>query len=61
MRVLKIQSDLDQLGYEAGEPDRVLGNRTIKVIKNFQVDNDMEVDGKPSYLLLDVLMGKVGD
>ncbi len=58
--VLKIQSALNQLGYAAGEPDGVLGVQTIKAIKHFQVDNDMAVDGRPSYLLLDVLLGKVG-
>lgn len=58
--VLKIQSALNQLGYSAGEPDGVLGKQTIKAIKHFQVDSEMVVDGKPSYLLLEVLLGKVG-
>jgi hypothetical protein len=58
--VLKIQSALNQLGYVAGEPDGVLGKQTIKAIKHFQVDNEMVVDGKPSYLLLEILLGKVG-
>jgi hypothetical protein len=58
--ILKIQSALNQLGYEASEPDGVLGNKTIKAIKHLQVDNYMEVDGKPSYFGLEILMGKVG-
>ncbi len=58
--VLKIQSALNQLGYSAGEPDGVLGKQTVKAIKHFQVDNDMAVDGKASYVLLEVLLGKVG-
>jgi hypothetical protein len=62
--VLKIQSALNQLGYSAGEPDGVLGKQTIKAIKHFQVDSEMVVDGKASYLLLEVLLevllGKVG-
>lgn len=58
--VLKIQSALNQRGYSAGEPDGVLGKQTIKAIQHFQVDNEMTVDGKPSYLLLEVLLGKVG-
>jgi peptidoglycan hydrolase-like protein with peptidoglycan-binding domain len=37
----------------------VLGNQTVKAIKHFQVDNEITVDGKPSYLLLEVLLGKV--
>lgn len=57
--VLKIQSALNQLGYSAGTPDGVLGKQTIKAIKHFQVDSDLAVDGKPSYLLLENLLGKV--
>lgn len=57
--VLKIQSALNQLGYSAGEPDGVLGKQTIKAIKHFQVDREMVVDGKPSYLLLEVLLKKI--
>ncbi|MDO8344157.1 MAG: YHYH domain-containing protein [Cellvibrio sp.] len=58
--VLKTQLALNQLGYSAGEPDGVLGKQTVKAIKHFQVDSDMAVDGKPSYLLLEVLLGRVG-
>lgn len=57
--VLKIQTALNQLGYSAGKPDGVLGKQTIKAIKHFQVDNDLTVNGKPSYLLLEVLLKKV--
>ena len=58
--VLKIQSALNQLGYSAGEPDGVLGKQTIKAIKHFQVDSELAVDGKPSYVLLEVLLREVG-
>lgn len=58
--VLKTQSALNKLGYAAGEPDGVLGKQTVKAIKHFQVDSDMAVDGKPTYLLLEILLGKVG-
>ncbi|HSC66489.1 MAG TPA: peptidoglycan-binding protein [Cellvibrio sp.] len=57
--VFKIQSALNQRGYLASKPDGVLDEQTIKAIKHFQVDNDMAVDGKASYLLLEVLLGKV--
>lgn len=56
--VLKTQTALNQLGYSAGEPDGVLGAQTIKAIKHFQVDNEMMVDGKPSYLLLEAMLRK---
>lgn len=58
--VLKIQSALNQLGYVAGQADGVLGDQTIKAIKHFKVANEMVVDAKPSYLLLEILFGKVG-
>lgn len=58
--VLKIQSALNKLGYAAGEPDGVLGKQTVKAIQHFQVDSEMAVDGKPSYLLLEILLGKMG-
>jgi len=58
--VLKIQSALNRLGYSAREPDGVLGKQTVKAIKHFQVDSEMDIDGKASYLLLEVLLGKAG-
>lgn len=57
--VLETQSALNKLGYNAGNPDGVLGKQTIKAIQHFQVDNEMVVDGKVSYLLLEVLLGRV--
>ncbi len=58
--VLETQSALNKLGYNAGNPDGVLGKQSIKAIQHFQVDNEMVVDGKVSHLLLEVLLGKVG-
>lgn len=58
--VSEIQTALNKLGYNAGNPDGVLGKQTIKAIQHFQVDNEMVVDGKPGYLLLEVLLGKMG-
>lgn len=57
--VLQTQKALNQLGYSAGEPDGILGKQTIKAIQHFQVDNEIKVDGKPSYLLLDSLLRKI--
>jgi hypothetical protein len=53
--ILKIQTALTQLGYSAGTPDGVLREQTVKAIKHFQVDSDLPVDGKPTYLLLKLL------
>lgn len=57
--VKKTQSVLNQFGYSAGEPDGVLGEQTIKAIMHFQVDMEMTVDGRASYLLLEVLERRV--
>lgn len=56
--VLETQSALNKLGYNAGKPDGVLGKQTVKAIQHFQVDEEMVVDGKVSYLLLEVLLGR---
>lgn len=58
--VLKIQSALNQLGYSVGNPEGVLGKQTIKAIKHFQVDYEISVDGKPTFMLLSVLLEKEG-
>ena len=56
--LLKTQSALNRPSYSACEPDGILGKQTVKAIQHFQVDSDMAVDGKPSYLLLEVLLGE---
>jgi hypothetical protein len=57
--VLKIQYALNQLGYAVGKPDGISGKKTINGIKDFQAENEMVIDGKPSELLLDALLKKV--
>ncbi|PUA29397.1 MAG: hypothetical protein B0W54_02065 [Cellvibrio sp. 79] len=57
--VLETQSALNRLGYNAGKPDGVLGKQTVKAIQHFQVDEEINVDGKPSYLLLEILLAKM--
>ena len=57
--VLETQYALNKLGYSAGKPDGVLGMQTVKAIQHFQVDNEMTVDGKVSYLLLEVLLWRM--
>jgi len=39
------QRRLDQLGYELGTPDGVLGRRTDDATLNFQADNGLDTDG----------------
>jgi len=48
----KIQQSLNELGYNSGEVDGVLGKKTISAIKKYQLDNNLNVDGKISESLL---------
>jgi len=51
-RVIELQQALNQLGYNAGSEDGVIGPATQKAIKAFQKDYDWKVDGQYSGLLL---------
>jgi peptidoglycan hydrolase-like protein with peptidoglycan-binding domain len=44
--ITTVQRQLSALGYDAGPVDGVLGKRTEIAIKHFQVDAEMNVDGK---------------
>jgi len=50
--VAKAQRHLDALGYDPGPVDGVLGKKTGTAIKHFQVDAEMEVDGKLTPAML---------
>ena len=39
--VSRLQSALNEAGYDAGVADGILGNRTLAAVKKFQGDNDM--------------------
>ena len=43
---MKLQVILSALGYEVGAIDGVVGSKTTAAIKEFQRDNDMDVNGK---------------
>lgn len=44
--VIKSQIVLQQLGYDVGEVDGIMGAKTKSAIKQFQKDNQLEEDGK---------------
>jgi hypothetical protein len=54
--VAAIQSLLDDLGYEVGEPDGLTGPKTSAAIKSFQSDQNLRVDGVPGLPVLQRLM-----
>ena len=47
-----IQIQLNELGYQVGKADGILGKKTISAIKKFQTKNKILVDGKPTTDLL---------
>jgi len=48
-----IQRRLNEIGYDAGPPDGVMGTRTKAAIGSFQADQGLPVDGIPSASILD--------
>jgi hypothetical protein len=48
----EIQVLLQQLGFEVGEIDGILGRRTESAIKRYQLEHGLKADGKPSERLL---------
>ena len=50
-----IQKGLNDLGYDAGTPDGVMGGKTRAAIRDYQTDRGIPVDGQPSQALLDHL------
>lgn len=53
--VLAIQRRLNELGYNAGTPDGLFGNKTRAAIQAFQRDNGIAADGVASSKLLSLL------
>ncbi|MEX2480361.1 MAG: peptidoglycan-binding protein [Gammaproteobacteria bacterium] len=52
-----IQSGLNELGYDAGPADGVMGGRTRAAIRDYQKDHAVRVDGQPSTSLLQHITG----
>ncbi|MEM6310010.1 MAG: lytic murein transglycosylase [Pseudomonadota bacterium] len=47
-----LQAGLNRAGFDAGEPDGVLGNKTATAIRGYQAANGLPVTGTPSPSLL---------
>jgi hypothetical protein len=59
--VAAIQSLLNDLGYEVGEPDGLAGPKTRAAIQLFQSDQNLRVDGVPGLPVLQRLMAASPD
>jgi len=55
--VIAIQALLSELGYKPGPPNGQLSPETIAAIVLFQVDENLQTDGKPSEVLRDHMIG----
>tara|TARA_R110001592_G_scaffold280946_3_gene548360 strand:+ start:21682 stop:23139 length:1458 start_codon:yes stop_codon:yes gene_type:complete len=58
--VLAIQRRLNELGYNAGTPDGLFGNKTRAAIQAFQRDNGIAADGVPDAALFQQLQKSGG-
>jgi len=54
-QILELQETLNDRGYDAGEPDGILGSNTRNAVRQFQSAQDMIADGFPSAKLLSAL------
>ncbi len=43
--IKKVQKALNELGYDCGKADGILGKKTKAALKKFQEDNELKVDG----------------
>ena len=50
--IIALQRKLNQLGYDVGKPDGIIGPATREGIRNYQIANKMIADGFPG---LDVM------
>jgi len=53
--IVKIQNRLNELGYNAGKADGVLGPKTRQAIKNFQKAKKLTADGIPGPITQNAL------
>ena len=59
--VIQLQTQLNQLGYEAGTPDGILGPATRSAIRMFQKDHNQIADGYPSAAVFALSKQLTGD
>jgi membrane-bound lytic murein transglycosylase B len=59
-QTLELQTLLNGLGYDAGEPDGLFGSRTRGAVRGFQNDHGLAADGFPTLALLDRVRARAG-
>ena len=58
-QVKEIQTLLNDLGYDAGRADGLMGRKTRKAIRTFQRDEGLPINGRPSRGLVEALQTAV--
>lgn len=53
--LVSIQESLAELGYAPGRTDGIMDSQSEAAIQDFQLDNDMRINGRPSTELLQTL------
>ncbi len=53
--VKSVQKALNELGYDCGKADGIMGSKTKKALKQYQKDNNLDVDGKIGEEVLESL------
>lgn len=59
-QTLELQTLLNSLGYESGEPDGLFGSNTRRAVSRFQADQGVAADGFPTTALLDQVRARAG-
>ena len=54
-KTLALQQTLNELGYESGKPDGVVGPATARAIRGFQASRGLVADGYPNDALFELL------
>jgi len=59
-QTLELQTLLNSIGYDAGEPDGLFGSKTRGAVRGFQADQGLAPDGFPTLALLDRVRVRAG-
>lgn len=59
-QILELQTLLNGLGFEAGEPDGLFGSRTRAAVRGYQASQSVLADGFPTAALLDQVRQSAG-
>lgn len=59
-QILELQTLLNGLGYQSGNPDGLFGSATRTAVRGFQTDRGLPADGFPTAALLDQVRARAG-